>query len=65
MDEDGIEIKPEPSSPGPSSRKGIDDEDEDVELQIKDMKPSVEVSYKGTHPYSGLFIQCLRLYRLL
>lgn len=50
MDEVGIEIKPEPepepSSPVPASR--TNDDDEDSEVQIKDMKPSVEVSYKGT-----------------
>lgn len=39
-----MDIKPEPSSPAPAAR---DLDDEDTEVQIKDYKPSVDVSYKG------------------
>lgn len=66
MDEDGIEIKPEPepSSPVPA-RRNVDndndeDQNEDSEVQIKDMKPDVEVSYKGASPppYLGITPEC-------
>lgn len=47
--DDAPEIKPEPSSPVPTARiVPSTDDDQDDEMQIKDMKPSVEVSFKGT-----------------
>lgn len=40
-EDDGIEIKEEPSTPAPAL------EDEDEEVNIKDWKPDVDVAYKG------------------